>query len=48
MLIIRYDKVVSCLPLFVEKNINARAPLKFKGILEVEISKIKASKLYHN
>jgi hypothetical protein len=24
MLIIRYDKVVSLLPLFVEKNINAK------------------------
>ena len=48
MFIIRYDKVVSRLPLFVEKNINARAPLKFKGRLEVEISKIKASKLYHS
>ena len=48
MLIIRYDKVVSRLPLFVELNINARAPLKFKRRLEVEISKIKASKLYLN
>jgi len=48
MLIIRYDKVVSRLPLFVEQNINARAPLKFKRRLEVEISRIQASKLYHN
>jgi hypothetical protein len=48
MLIIRYDKVVSRLPLFVEQNINAKAPLKFKRRLEIEISKIQASKLYHN
>jgi hypothetical protein len=48
MLIIRYDKVVSCLPLFVEQNINTKAPLKFKRRLKVEISKIHASKLYHN
>ena len=48
MFIIRYDKVVSLLPLFVEKNINARAPLKFKRRLEVKISKIQASKLHHN
>jgi hypothetical protein len=48
MVIIRYDKVVSCLPLFVEQNINAKAPLKFKRRLEVEISKIQVSKLYHN
>jgi hypothetical protein len=48
MLIIKYERVVSRLPLFVEKNINAEAPLKFKGRLEVKISKIKASKLYHN
>ena len=48
MFIIRYDKVVSRLPLFVEQNINAKAPLKFKGGLEVKISKIRASKLYHS
>jgi hypothetical protein len=48
MLIIRYDKVISRLPLFVEQNINAKAPLKFKRRLEVEILKIQASKLYHN
>jgi hypothetical protein len=48
MLIIRYGRVVSHLPLFVEQNINAEAPLKFKGRLEVKISKIQASKLYHN
>jgi hypothetical protein len=48
MLIIRYEIVVSLLPLFVEQNINAEAPLKFKGRLEVKISKIQASKLYHN
>jgi hypothetical protein len=41
MLIIRYEKVVSRLPLFVEQSINAKAPLKFKRRLEVEISKYK-------
>ena len=40
MLIIRYERVVSRLPLFVEQNINAKAPPKFKRRLEVEISKI--------
>jgi hypothetical protein len=39
MLIIRYERVVSRLPLFVEQNINAKAPLKFKRRLEVEIIK---------
>jgi hypothetical protein len=48
MFIIRYRRVVSRLPLFVEQNIDAEAPLKFKGRLEVKISKIQASKLYHN
>jgi hypothetical protein len=48
MFIIRYGRVVSRLPLFVEQNINDEAPLKFKGRLEVKISKIQASKLYHN
>jgi hypothetical protein len=48
MLIIRYERVVSRLPLFVEQNINVEAPLKSKRRLEVEISKIQASKLYHN
>jgi hypothetical protein len=48
MLIIRYKRVVSRLPLFVGQNINDKAPLKFKRILEVKISKIQASKLYHN
>jgi hypothetical protein len=43
-----YGRVVSRLPLFVEQNINAETPLKFKGRLEVKISKIQASKLYHN
>jgi hypothetical protein len=46
--IIRYGRVVSRLPLFVEQNINAEAPLKFKRRLEVKIPKIQASKLYHN
>jgi hypothetical protein len=36
MLIIRYESVVPRLPLFVEQNINAEAPLKFKGRLEVK------------
>ena len=35
MSIIKYDKVVSRLPVFVQQNINAQAPLKFKGRLEV-------------
>jgi hypothetical protein len=48
MLIIRYERVVSRLPLFMEQNINAKAPLKFKRRLEVKISKIQESKLYHN
>ena len=48
MIIIKHGRVVSRLPLIVEQNINARAPLKFKRRLEVKISKIKASKLYHN
>jgi hypothetical protein len=48
MFIIRYGRVVSRLPLVVEQNINAEVPLKFKGRLEVKISKIQASKLYHN
>ena len=39
MLITWYDKVVSRLPLFVEQNINAKAPLKFKRRLEVKILK---------
>ena len=48
MTIIKHDRVVSRLPVFVQQNINAQAPLKFKGRLEVKISKIKASKLYHS
>jgi hypothetical protein len=48
MFIIRYESVVSRLPLFVEQNINVEAPLKFKRRLEVKISKVQASKLYHN
>jgi hypothetical protein len=36
MLIIRYERVVSRLPLFVGQNINAKAPLKFKRRLEVK------------
>jgi hypothetical protein len=48
ILIIRYERVVSRLPLFVEQDINAEAPLKFKRRIEVKISKIQASRLYHN
>jgi len=48
MFIERYDKVVSRLPVFVHQNINAQAPLKFIERLEVKLSKIKASKLYHS
>jgi hypothetical protein len=36
MLIIRYERVVSCLPLFVGQNINAKASLKSKRRLEVK------------
>jgi hypothetical protein len=36
MLIIRYKRVVSRLPLFVGQNINAKAPLKFNRRLEVK------------
>ena len=45
MLIKRYDKVVSRLPVFVQQNINARAPLKFMERLEVEIVKDKSIKV---
>lgn len=45
MLIIRYDRVVSRLPVFVQQNINAQAPLKFKGRLEVKIIKDKSIKV---
>jgi hypothetical protein len=41
MLIKRYDKVVSRLPIFVQQNINAQAPLNFMERLEVEIIKHK-------
>ena len=43
MFVKRYDKMVSRLPLIVEQNINAKAPLKIKWRLDIEISKIKAS-----
>lgn len=42
MLIKRYDKVVSRLPVFVWKNINAQAPLNFMERLEVKIIKDKS------
>ena len=45
MLIKRYDKVVSRLPVFVQQNINAQAPLKFMGRLEVKIIKDKSIKV---
>ena len=45
MSIIKYDKVVSRLPIFVQQNINAQAPLKFKGRLEVKIIKDKSIKV---
>jgi hypothetical protein len=41
MLIIRYERVVSRLPLFVEQNINVEAPLKFKRRLEVKNQRYK-------
>ena len=45
MFIKGYDKVVSRLPIFVQQNINARAPWKFMGRLEVEIIKDKRIKV---
>ena len=45
MFIKGYDKVVSRLPVFVQQNINARAPLKFMERLEVEIVKDKSIKV---
>ena len=45
MFIEGYDKVVSRLPVFVQQNINARAPLRFMGRLEVEIIKDKSIKV---
>ena len=48
MTIIKHDRVVSRLHVFVQQNINVQAPLKFKGRLEVRTSKINASKLYRS
>ena len=45
MFIEGYDKVVSRLPVFVQQNINARAPLKCMERLEVEIIKDKSIKV---
>ena len=45
MFIKRYDKVVSRLPVFVQQNINAQAPLKFMERLEVKIIKDKSIKV---
>ena len=48
MSLIKYDKVVSRLSVFIQQNINAQTPLKFNGRLEVRTSKINASKLYRS
>ena len=45
MFIKRYDKVVSRLPVFVQQNINAQAPLNFMERLEVKIIKDKSIKV---
>jgi hypothetical protein len=45
MFIKRYDKVVSHLPVFVQQNINAQAPLNFMERLEVKIIKDKSIKV---
>ena len=45
MLIIGYDKMVSRLPVFVQQNINAQAPLNFMERLEVKIIKDKSIKV---
>ena len=45
MSIIGYDKVVSRMPECVQQNINAQAPLKFTGRLEIKITKDKSIKL---
>ena len=45
MFIKRYDKVVSRLPIFVQQNINAQAPLNFMERLEVKIIKDKSIKV---
>jgi hypothetical protein len=45
MLIKRYDKVVSRLPVFVQQNINAQAALNFIETLEVKIIKDKRIKV---
>ena len=45
--VIGYGKVVSRLPECVQQNINAQAPLKFTGRLEIKITKDKSIKLCH-
>ena len=45
MTIIKHGRVVSRLPVFVQQNINAQAPLKFKGRLEVKNIKDKSIKV---
>ena len=41
MFIIRYDKVVSRFTEFVQQNINAQSPVKFKRRLEVKYQRYK-------
>ena len=45
MFIKRYDKVVSRLPVCVQQNINAQAPLNFMERLELKIIKDKSIKV---
>jgi hypothetical protein len=47
MFVIGYGKVVSRLPECVQQNINAQAPLKFTGRLEIKLIKDKSIKLCH-
>ena len=47
MFVIGYSKVVSRLPECVQQNINAQAPLKFTGRLEIKITKDKSITLCH-
>ena len=47
MFVIGYGKVVSRLPECVQQTINALAPLKFTGRLEIKLIKDKSIKLCH-
>ena len=47
MFVIGYGKVVSRLPECVQQKINAQAPLKFTGRLEIKLIKDKIIKLCH-